>query len=124
MSLLFESELKTKMAEYGQIKAQIDDLKLQMTKIREQVDEWMKLNKLQHHQTMDPTNKLWQIEYCTRTSKKPNWPVIKELISPDKHDELILESISDPYLSIREVKNFKKKKVKNGSQFAPPSENI
>lgn len=122
MSLLFESELKSKMTEYGDIKNQVDTLKLQMAKMREQIDEWMKLNKLTHHQIIDTIDRLWQLDYTTRTSKKPNWSLIRELIPEDRTNDIVIESVSDPYLSIRAVKNIKKKKSKTTPEI--PTENI
>jgi len=123
--LPYEDELQKKLTSYNKLKSELEEINKQIKVIKSQIDKWMKLNNLKYFEKEDLLGQSWQLDYQQRTNRKTNWDFIKRKIDPSEHHELVIESKSDPFLTIRPIKYNKKKrpdreKVDDKSPFEQP----
>ena len=107
MELQFESDFIESLNEFSIIQKQISELEERRSALRKKFDKWMKINSFDYHEQRDKFDKLWQLAYATRKSSKPNWEFIYDMIPEEEHKNVRIQSESDPYITIREIKKSK-----------------
>lgn len=68
--LLYIDDLKRKLCELGDVEQELVKCKIQKETIRDQIKQWLDINKIKDHETLDNNGTYWRINIQSQIRKK------------------------------------------------------